>query len=76
MKEGIQQGDPLGPLLFCLCVHPLLESIIAPLCIGYMDDLTLGGPAPMVSQAVFFYKHIFGLHTAHQVPQDAFHSHR
>ena len=24
----------------------------------------------------FFYKHIFGLHTAHQVPRDAFHSHR
>ena len=25
---------------------------------------------------IFFYKHIFGLHTAHQVPRDAFHSHR
>ena len=23
--------------------------------------------------SVFFYKHIFGLHTAHQVPRDAFH---
>ena len=25
---------------------------------------------------LFFYKHIFGLQTAHQVPRDAFHSHR
>ena len=28
-EEGIQQGDPLGSLLFCLCVQPLLDSIIA-----------------------------------------------
>ena len=25
-EEGIQQGDPLGPLLFCLCVQPLPSS--------------------------------------------------
>ena len=23
-QEGVQQGDPLGPLLFCLSVHPIL----------------------------------------------------
>ena len=51
-EEGIQQGDPLGPLLFCLCLQPILESIIEPLLIGYMDDLTFGGPAPMTAQAV------------------------
>ena len=51
-EEGIQQGDPLGPLLFCLCLQPILESIIAPLRIGYMDDLTFGGPAPKIAQAV------------------------
>ena len=28
-EEGIQQGDSLGPPLFCLCVQPLLESIIS-----------------------------------------------
>jgi len=24
-QEGPQQGDPLGPLLFCNTIHPLLE---------------------------------------------------
>ena len=24
-KEGVQQGDPLGPLLFCLTVHKLVS---------------------------------------------------
>ena len=23
-EEGVQQGDPLGPLLFCFTLHPLL----------------------------------------------------
>ena len=25
-QEGVQLGDPLGPLLFCLSIHPLLLS--------------------------------------------------
>jgi len=25
--EGVQQGDPLGPLLFCLTTHSLLYSL-------------------------------------------------
>ena len=24
-REGVQQGDPLGPLLFCLTIHPLVS---------------------------------------------------
>jgi len=43
-EEGTQQGDPLGPLEFCMAIHPLLESLITPLNVGYMDDLTLAGP--------------------------------
>ena len=35
-----------------MCAAASIESIIAPFRIGYMDDLTLGGPAPMVAQAV------------------------
>src|SRR5215469_3434103 len=25
--EGVQQGDPLGPLLFCLPLQPILQSL-------------------------------------------------
>src|SRR5437899_1316571 len=41
--EGTQQGDPLGALLFCLAIHPLLESLSSDLVFGYLDDLTIGG---------------------------------
>jgi hypothetical protein len=40
--EHAQQGDPLGPLLFCPTIQPLLRSLSSEL-IAYMDDLTLGG---------------------------------
>ena len=42
-QEGAQQGDPLGSLLFCLAIHPILTSFSSELVIGYMDDITLGG---------------------------------
>jgi hypothetical protein len=41
--EGTQQGDPLGPLLFCLTIQPLLRSLSSELIAANMDDLTLGG---------------------------------
>ena len=42
-QEGPQQGDPLGPLLFSLTIHPLLMSLQSDLTLGYLDDLTLAG---------------------------------
>ena len=39
---GPQQGDPLGPLLFCLLLQPILSEISSSLVLGYLDDLTLG----------------------------------
>jgi len=50
--EGAQQGDPLGPLLFCLSVNHLLTSLSSDLTLGYMDDFTVGGPADIVSADV------------------------
>ena len=47
-EEGVQQGDPLGPLLFCLAIHDLLGSMRSEVTIGYLDDGTLGGEASVV----------------------------
>ena len=47
-QEGPQQGDPLGPLLFCNTIHPLLSSLKSDLKLGYMDDVSLGGPVDRV----------------------------
>jgi hypothetical protein len=41
--EGVQQGDPLGPLLFSLTLHPLLSSLKSNLRFSYLDDVTVGG---------------------------------
>ena len=41
--EGVQQGDPLDPLLFCLTIHQLCSHLKSELCIFYLDDGTLGG---------------------------------
>ena len=51
-EVGPQQGDPLGPLLFCLPLQVTLLNLQSPLVLGYLDDLTLGGAAAGVAADV------------------------
>ena len=41
--EGVQQGDILGPLLFCLAIHALVLRLKSEFRVFYLGDGTLGG---------------------------------
>ena len=47
-SEGVQQGDPLGPLMFSLTIH--LIHLTSKLKVFYLDDGTLGGTADEIVQ--------------------------
>jgi hypothetical protein len=55
--SGVQQGDPLGPLLFAITLQPVLEKIRVE-CPGlimnswYLDDGTLAGNARDIARAI------------------------
>ena len=55
-KVGPQQGDSLGGLLFCLGIQPILSAAKSDLTLGYMDDVTLGGPLDRVSTDVDMFR--------------------
>ena len=67
-QMGPQQGDPLGPLLFCLPLQPILMSCSSPVTLGYLDDLTLGGEESIVTTDVELIEReseSLGLHLNH-----------
>src|SRR5206468_13059245 len=51
-QEGGQQGDPLGPLLFSITIQPIISCLCSDLILGYLDDLTLGGPKQTVADDI------------------------
>ena len=51
-QEDSQLRDPLGLLLFCVTLHPLLLSLSSALIVGYMDEITLSGTVSTVSDIV------------------------
>jgi len=52
---GVQQGDPLGPALFALTIHPLATSIDTELNSWFLDD---GIVADSPEQVLSAFKHI------------------
>ena len=57
VSRGNTAGRSLiGPLFFCLALHPLLLSLQSELIIGFIDDITVGGPKSVVTRDVEFIK--------------------
>ena len=50
LSEGVQQRDPLEPLLLCLTIHKLVSQLGCELCLFCLDDGTLGGNPEQVVQ--------------------------
>ncbi len=58
-ESGVQQVDPLGPLLFALSLQPVLQELTNTRAAGglelvysYLDDLCLAGDALAVGAAL------------------------
>jgi hypothetical protein len=47
-ETGVQQGDPLGPLLFCLTLHPVIKSLKSEFNVWYLDDGVLADDPSIV----------------------------
>ncbi|XP_026456110.1 uncharacterized protein LOC113357059 isoform X3 [Papaver somniferum] len=67
--QGVQQGDLLGPLLFALALHPLIEKIASTCMLDfhawYLDDGTIAGDTMEVSKALKILQEdgpVYGLH--------------
>ena len=49
-ETGVQQGDPLGSVLFSLAVDEIARSVRSPINVWYLDDATIGGPMESVCE--------------------------
>ena len=64
-KQGVQQGDPLGPLMFSLALHKYVQSIASDskcsellFNMWYLDDGTLAGPKAAVNRAILLIQQV------------------
>jgi len=57
-EVGVQQGDPMGPALFALGIHPILERVAADggadldVTMAYLDDVVVAGEASAVVRSL------------------------
>ncbi|XP_055336548.1 uncharacterized protein LOC129586997 [Paramacrobiotus metropolitanus] len=51
-ETGVQQGDPNGPFGYSLATLPLFDDLDCDIAIGFLDDVTLAGPAEKVIAAI------------------------
>ncbi|KAL0227067.1 hypothetical protein P9112_014391 [Eukaryota sp. TZLM1-RC] len=62
-SSGVKEGDPLGPLLFCLAIHPILlqiqEMFPSLKMIAYMDDVVLICDLNIVKKATVCFEELF-----------------
>ena len=67
--EGVQQGDPLGPLLFCLSIHDLCSQLRSEFNVWYLDDGSVGGTLEDISHDLELVQRVgsdLGLHLNRQ----------
>ena len=61
-ETGVQQGDPLGPLFFCLVLHKLVATIVSGEEVShlyhkwYMDDGVVAGTGNAVARVIAIIK--------------------
>ena len=62
-EEGVHQGDPLGPVLFAMAIHPVLTKIQKShsqvRVLAYLDDVSMLGGAKSVLAAFHDLKETF-----------------
>ena len=51
-ETGVQQGDPLEPVLFALAVDEIARSVRSPVNFWYLDDAKIGGPVEGVCEDI------------------------